>query len=91
MFKFLKRKDNRLENEFEQYKALHKYSVLTARIMQYYCDMDSNNLIPEFIRREQYLARAKKDVKKILAEDKTGTKFNSLYEKAWEDIKDSMP
>lgn len=40
-----------LEKEFEQYKALRKYCILKARIMQYYKDLEEGQInLPDFMR-----------------------------------------
>lgn len=78
-----------LEKEFEQYKALHKYCILKARIMQYYKDLEEGQInLPDFMR-ETPEQKADKDLTKLIMF--SPNKFNELYEQAWNDIAERMP
>ena len=75
------------EEEFKARKALHKYSVLMARMMKYYADLQGTGTnIPAFMRDDTPEALAKRDIQKLLIRSDGGEKFNRLYEMAWEEI-----
>lgn len=79
-----------LEQEFEERKAIHKYAILTAKLMKYYRDLDTDNLIPDFMREEEYEKKAREDVKAIFNYD-NGKLFNRFYELAWKEVKEILP
>lgn len=82
----------KLEEEFEQYKALHKYATLKAMIIQYYQDLEDGKIkLPDFMRNDTPEKLADKDIKNLLCLSDGGEKFNRLYEAAWQVIAEIMP
>lgn len=80
-----------LEQEFEEYKALHKYSILKARIMQYYADLEGTGVnIPDFLRDDTPEKLADRDLQELLSTCSGIEKFNKLYEMAWQEIAESL-
>ena len=76
-----------LEEEFEQYKAVHKYSVLKAKIMDYYTTLDQGQInLPDFLRDDTPEKLADRDLKELMSLKDGGVKFNRLYENAWNEI-----
>jgi hypothetical protein len=76
-----------LEEEFEITKARHKYSVLKARIMQYYMDLEQGQInLPNFMREDNPEKLADRDIRNLLLLSDGGKKFNELYEHAWHDV-----
>lgn len=79
-----------LAREFEQFKALHKYCVLKAKLMKDYIDLENQGIdIPYFLKQETPEQKADKEIAKMLMFNKE--KFNSLYEDAWNNIAEKMP
>lgn len=81
-----------LEQEFEEQKALHKYVILKAKIVQYYKDlneMQSPN-IPTFLLTDRIDQQADQDISEILRLPDGLYRFNSLYERAWEEIREKL-
>lgn len=77
-----------LEKEFEEYKALHKYSVLKAKIMKYYMDLEEGQInLPDFLR-ETPENKADRDISELLMFHRD--KFNELYERAWEEVRERL-
>ena len=78
-----------LENEFEERKALHKYSVLMAKMISYYETIMANEIqIPFFMTDDTPETRAEKAVRDVFNRDKN--EFNRLYELAWQEIAEKM-
>ena len=78
-----------LADEFEQYKAQHKYSVLMAKMIDYYATIMENELqIPDFMDDDTPEKRAEKDIRNLYNRDKN--EFNRLYEVAWAEIAEMM-
>ena len=75
-------------NEFEQYKALHKYAILKAKAVQYYTDLEENSpTIPDFMRQGQTpedLADAQ--LRNLLCIPDGFATFNRLYERAYQEL-----
>ena len=77
-----------LLDEFEQYKALHKYAILKAKAIQYYRDLEENSAtIPDFMR-QGYTPEdmADKQLKNLLTLQDGGKTFNILYESAYKEL-----
>lgn len=80
-----------LEKEFEEYKALHKYSILKAKMMRYFETIEQSEIdIPEFQKDEHDKNRieflANRELNALVLRDDNLQKFNSLYEKAWAEL-----
>lgn len=74
-----------LEQEFEQFKALHKYAILKAKIMDYYRTIRQNEVnIPEFMDDFAPERLADIELRKLVLSDMG--KFNRLYEIAYEEL-----
>lgn len=75
-----------LEQEFEQYKALHKYAVLKATIIRYFMDLEDNQInLPDWLR-ETPEQKADKEIKRLIMKNDNLQEFNELYEKAYNKI-----
>ena len=79
------RKKISLEREFEEYKAQHKYSVLVAKMIDYYETIMADEILLPFDTPE---SRAEKSVMELYNRDKG--EFNRLYEVAWQSIAEMM-
>ena len=74
-----------LEDEFEQFKAVHKLAILKAKMIDYYETLEQGKInLPDFQRDDTPEIKANKDVMYLLLTDIN--KFNSLYEKAWNEL-----
>lgn len=77
-----------LEREFEEFKALHKFAILKAKITQYYRDLeDGQVLVPDFLRTGQRPEDlAERDIKALVLKKDNLAEFNRLYEIAYQDL-----
>lgn len=74
-----------LEREFEEYKALHKYAIMKAMMMRYFKTLQQGEVnMPDFMRDDSPERLADRELKKLVVNDIN--KFNSLYEKAYEEL-----
>lgn len=74
-----------LEAEFEEIKALHKYAILKARIINYYETSQQGEVnMPDFMRDDTPEKLADRDLKNLVLNDIN--KFNRLYELAYKEI-----
>lgn len=71
----------KLAKEFEQFKAQHKYSVLVAKMIDYYETVMSDEILLPFDTAEK---RAEEAVSILYHTNKQ--KFNECYEQAWSEI-----
>ena len=74
-----------LGREFEEYKAQHKYSVLMAKMINYYETIMQDEILLPFDTPEK---RAEESIKELYNRDKN--EFNRIYEIAWQEIVDMM-
>lgn len=78
-----------LEQQFEQAKALHKYVILKAKLMDYYRTIEATTVtIPYFLNNSSPEELADRDLQYLLRNDKE--KYHRLYEKAWYEIADKL-
>lgn len=77
-----------LEHEFEEYKAIHKYSVLKAKLIDYYRTLEQDKiLVPDFQRQhETPEALADKDIRMLILRPNGLQLFNHYYELAYKDL-----
>lgn len=77
-----------LEQEFEQYKAVHKYAVLKCKIIRYYKDLEADKVtVPDFQRiGERPEDLADRDLRLMLSSPDGLKEFNRLYEMAYQDL-----
>lgn len=81
-----------LEREFEEYKALHKYAVLKAKVMDYYNTLEQSQVnLPNFMRDDNAEKLADRELRRLVLLDDNLATFNRLYERAWEEIAEVMP
>ena len=75
-------------DEFEQYKALHKFAILKAKAVKYYQDLEENSAtIPNFLRQGQTPeALADAQIRNLLCIPDNGMTFNRLYEAAYQEL-----
>lgn len=79
-----------LGREFEEYKAIHKYSILFKKLFMYYETILDNNdddglQIPYFMNTTAE-ELAQRDIRELYNRDKN--EFNRLYELAWQEMKE---
>lgn len=77
-----------LESEFEKYKAVHKYTVLKAKLIQYFSDLEDDQVnVPDFMRIGQRPEdKADAELRRLLCTPGGFREFNRLYEIAYEDL-----
>ena len=81
-----------LEQEFEEFKAIHKFAILKAKMIDYYNTLEDGELnIPSFLRKDTPEKKADKDIRELLCLGDGGAKFNSLYEMAWDSMAEILP
>lgn len=82
----------RLLNELSTRTAIHKYSVLKARIMKYYQDLESTGCvnIPNFLRDDSPEKLADRELRRLVMNPKGLGEFNRLYELAYKDVAEKM-
>jgi hypothetical protein len=74
-----------LEKEFAEYKALHKYAIMKAMLMRYFRTIQQGEVnIPDFLRDDSPERLVDKELRNLVVNDIN--KFNSLYEKAYEEL-----
>ena len=80
-------------DEFEQYKALHKYAILKAKAVKYYKDLEADSpTIPDFMRQGQTPeSLADAQIKNLLCIPDNGVTFNRLYETAYQELAEVLP
>ena len=79
--------DISLEEEFVQYRALHKYTVLKAMLIKYYQDLDNAQAIKSPVSAEE---RATEEIRYLVMRDTNLKEFNRLYERAYQIIASNM-
>lgn len=74
-----------LEHEFEEYKALHKYSIIKALVVRYFMDLEANMpQIPDFMRQGQTPDDlADLHIRNLLCLPDGEATFNRIYEMAY--------
>lgn len=72
-----------LEQEFEEYKSLHKYCILKKRLIEIFQNKEIN--IPSF-NNDEIEAR----VEFLMCEVARIGKYDELYELAWNETKDNF-
>ena len=77
-----------LLDEFEQYKALHKYAILKAKAVKYFEDLENDSItIPHFLCPAQTPeAKADAQIRNLLCIPDGGRTFNRLYETAYQEL-----
>ena len=74
-----------LEKEFAEYQALHKYAIMKVMLMRYFRTIQQGEVnMPDFMRDDSPERLADKELRKLIVNDIN--KFNSLYEKAYEEL-----
>lgn len=81
-----------LEKEFEITKHQHKLGVLKKVITKFYEDLQGTNTvnIPDFLRNDTPDKLADLELWEILNFNDGGVRFEYLYNKAWEQISESL-
>jgi hypothetical protein len=83
-----------LEREFYLTTMRHKGAILMAKIMEYYRDKEEKKQgvkIPDCLMIGLWQRQAYKDMRNILLQPCGEELFNTLYESAWEELKDRLP
>lgn len=82
----------KLEAEFEQFKAVHKYATLKARMIQFFTDAQNGEVnIPDFMRDDTPEKLADREIRRILCMPDGLERFDRLYNACWEEIAEVMP
>lgn len=82
----------KLEAEFEQFKAVHKYATLKARLIKYYTDLQDGKVnLPDFMRDDTPEKLADAEIRRILCMPDGLERFDRLYNTCWEEIAEVMP
>lgn len=75
----------KLEEEFSQFVAVHKLSILRAKILNYFITLEQKEVnLPDFMRDDTPEQKTDRILKNLIMTDIN--KFNSLYEKAWSEL-----
>lgn len=85
---------NTLEREFQLTQIRHKGAILMAKIMEYYREAEERKLgvkIPDCVMVGMWQRQAYKDIRNILLQPRGEELFNSLYESAWQELKERLP
>ena len=79
-------------NEMSERFALHRYSVLKARIMKYYQDLEGTGCvnIPDFLRDDTPEKLADRELKRLVMNPNGLGEFNRLYELAYKDVAEKV-
>lgn len=81
-----------LEREFEEFKALHKYTMVKAKLVQFYMDLEADKpQLPDFMRigqRPEDLAD--QDLRRLITSKNGLQKFNKLYDEAYETLSEIL-
>lgn len=74
-----------LEQEFEYFKSLHKYSLVKACLIKYYYDLNMSNgiNIHSDLLIDKFEESALEDIEKLLNSEDGTKKFDEAYEKMW--------
>jgi len=73
-------KELTLEQEFEIYKAEHKYAITLAFLVKYYTDLQSTGVkIPEWLDTDSPIKKAEKHLRQIYEKGE----LNNIYEKIY--------
>ncbi len=76
-----------LEQEFEEIKAVHKYAVLKAKLLQYYTDLQNTGItIPSFLQPKTPEQSADEYISELMLKGDNFKLFNTKYELAWQEI-----
>lgn len=80
--------DYTLAREFENFKFIHKSSIVLGSLLKYYNDIAKTGItIPEFMEKSAE-DKAQEHYYKLLADRQ---KFNETYEACWERYKEILP
>ncbi len=83
-----------LEQEFEEFKAIHKYSILKAVMMKYYSDLEEmreETNMPDFMREDTPEKLAEKSIKTLILGEDGINRFNYFYDLAWNKVAECLP
>ena len=80
--------DYTLAREFENFKFIHKSSIVLGSLLKYYRDISSMGVtVPEFMDKSAE-EKAQEHYYRLLADRQ---KFNEMYERCWERYKEILP
>lgn len=80
-----------LEREFEEFKAMHKFSIVKASLISYYKTIQESGIkIPEFMQTSPE-KMADVEIAKLLDIKDGGRIFNRFYECCWHNVKEYLP
>ena len=77
-----------LEQEFETFKALHKYAIMKVKLTRYFKDLEEGTIqLPDFLRpNDTPEKKADKAIRELALAPDGGKRFNELYEKAYQEL-----
>lgn len=79
-----------LEREFSEFKILHMFAVLKAKLIMYYEVVLANTVqLPPWQGGDTPESLAQRDIEELYNRDIN--KFVEMYEKAWDKIKEVLP
>ena len=78
-----------LETEFEIYKNIHKATILQAKMINHFRDLEETGIQIPFFMTKSPEQRAEEEVQNLL--DKNPMAFESLYQGAWQEYAECLP
>ena len=76
-----------LEEEFEERKAIHKYAVLKAELLNYYISLNNAGAtIPSFLQKQTPEDKANEYLADLALKNDNFKTFNEKYELAWQKV-----
>ena len=81
-----------LLNELDTYKTIHRYSIVKAKLVKYYKDLEQGQInIPDFLRNDSPEKLADRDIQEMLTIDNGTNEFLELYDKVWNEVAEFLP
>ena len=82
-------KELSLEKEFEIYKMIHKTSILEAKMINHFRDLQETGVQIPFFMQDSPEKRATNEVQNLLCRNPLA--FESLYQGAWQEYAECLP
>jgi hypothetical protein len=81
-----------LEQEFENFKALHKYAIMKVKLVRYFQDLEEGTIqLPDFLRpNDTPEKKADKAIRELVSAPDGGKRFNELYEQAYQELSEVL-
>lgn len=79
-----------LEKEFSEFKILHIFAILKAKLIMYYEVILADTVqLPSFMGGDTPESLAQRDIEELYNRDIN--KFLEMYERAWDEVKEVLP